>query len=152
MSKRREELRKKVARGQARARGEPVTGLSPDPTTNLIMANAIVRTGSILLRKAVDKRMLRGRYGDDTAEAAADNRGLGSTLTALALSKMASRSSTGAIVVGTGMLAKTLYDRRQAKKARARAMRRSSKTRLTPSPAHARLRLSSTRRVDLPRP
>lgn len=122
MSKRREELRRKVARGQARARGEPVTatGPSPNPASNLIMANAIVRTGSILLRKAVDKRMLRGRYGKDTAESAVENQGLGSTLTSLALAKMAARSSTGAIVVGSGMLAKTLYDRRQAKKARAK--------------------------------
>ena len=96
MSKRREELRRKVARGQARARGEAVPGLSPNPAANLIMANAIVRTGSILLRRAVDKRMLRGRYGKDTAEAAAENQGLGSTLTALALSKVAARSSTGA--------------------------------------------------------
>ncbi|NCP20178.1 MAG: hypothetical protein GW855_13590 [Erythrobacter sp.] len=120
MSRRREELRKKVARGQSRARGEPVTGLSPNPASNLIMANAIVRTGSILLRKAVDKRMLRNRYGKETAEAAAENQGLGSTLTALALSKVAARSSTGAVVVGGGMLAKTLYDRRQAKKARAK--------------------------------
>ncbi|ALG60199.1 hypothetical protein AAG614_11310 [Citromicrobium bathyomarinum] len=120
MSKRREELRRKVARGQARARGEAVPGLSPNPAANLIMANAIVRTGSILLRRAVDKRMLRGRYGKDTAEAAAENQGLGSTLTALALSKVAARSSTGAVVVGGGMLAKALYDRRQAKKARAK--------------------------------
>ncbi|MAL00387.1 MAG: hypothetical protein CL805_15055, partial [Citromicrobium sp.] len=92
----------------------------PNPAANLIMANAIVRTGSILLRRAVDKRMLRGRYGKDTAEAAAENQGLGSTLTALALSKVAARSSTGAVVVGGGMLAKALYDRRQAKKARAK--------------------------------
>ncbi|MEL7682621.1 hypothetical protein AAG602_15765 [Citromicrobium bathyomarinum] len=120
MSKRREELRRKVARGQARARGEAVPGLSPNPAANLIMANAIVRTGSILLRRAVDKRMLRGRYGKDTAEAAAENQGLGSTLTALALSKVAARSSTGAVAVGGGMLAKALYDRRQAKKARAK--------------------------------
>lgn len=120
MSKRREELRRKVARGQARARGEAVPGLSPNPAANLIMANAIVRTGSILLRRAVDKRMLRGRYGKDTAQAAAENQGLGSTLTALALSKVAARSSTGAVVVGGGMLAKALYDRRQAKKARAK--------------------------------
>lgn len=118
MSKRREELRRKVARGQARARGEAVPGLSPNPAANLIMANAIVRTGSILLRRAVDKRMLRGRYGKETAEAAAENQGLGSTLTALALSKVAARSSTGAVMVGGGMLAKALYDRRQVKKAR----------------------------------
>ena len=42
------------------------------------------------------------------------------TLTGMALSRIASRSSTGAIVVGGGMIAKTLYDRRQAKKAQAR--------------------------------
>ncbi|GAB5349846.1 hypothetical protein [Alteriqipengyuania sp. 357] len=120
MSKRREELRHKVARGQARARGEPVPGLSPNPASNLIMANALVRTGSILLRKAVDKRMLKGRYGKETAQSIADNQGLGSTLTSFALAKMASRSSAGAFMVGSGMLAKTLYDRRQAKKARAK--------------------------------
>lgn len=120
MSKRREELRRKVARGQARARGEAVTGPSPNPASNLIMANALVRTGSILLRKAVDKRMLRDRFGKDTAKSIAENQGMGSTLTSLVLAKLASRSTGGAIMVGSGMLAKTLYDRRQAKKARAK--------------------------------
>ena len=120
MSKRRDELRKKVERGQARARGETVPGLSPNPASNLIMANAIVCSSSILRWQGVDKRCRRGRYGKDTAEAAAENQGLGSTLTALALSKVAARSSTGAVVVGGGMLARALYDRRQAKKARAK--------------------------------
>lgn len=120
MSKRREELRRKVARGQARARGEAVTGPSPNPASNLIMANALVRTGSILLRKAVDKRMLRGRFGKETAQSIVENQGMGTTLTSLALSRLASRSTTGAIAVGGGMIAKTLYDRRQAKKAQAK--------------------------------
>ena len=120
MNKRREELRSKVARGQARARGKPVPGLSPNPVSNLIMANAIVRTGSILFRQAVEKRMLRGRYGDDAAESIVANKGLGPTLAGLALSRVASRSSTGAVVVGGGMLAKTLYDRRQARKSQAK--------------------------------
>ena len=118
MSKRREELRRKVARGQARARGEAVTGPSPNAASNLVMANAIVRMGSIMLRKAVDKRMLKGRFGEDTAQSIADNQGMGSTLTSIMMSKIATRSSTGAVLVTGGMLAKTLYDRRQAKKAR----------------------------------
>ena len=120
MSKRREELRRKVARGQARARGEAVPSLSPNPASNLIMANVLVRTGSILLRRAVDKRMLRDKFGKDTAKAIAENQGLGSTLTSVALSKMATRSTTGAFVVGSGMVAKALYDRRQGRKARAK--------------------------------
>ncbi|MBD59928.1 MAG: hypothetical protein CL808_07400 [Citromicrobium sp.] len=117
MSRKREELRRKVARGQARARGEAVPGLSPNPASNLIMANAIVRTGSILLRKAVDKRMLQKRYGKETAEAAVENQGLGSTIVSFLMARTAAKSSTGAILVGGGMLAKTLYDRRQGKKA-----------------------------------
>tara|TARA_B100000678_G_scaffold274279_1_gene265270 strand:- start:246 stop:650 length:405 start_codon:yes stop_codon:yes gene_type:complete len=120
MSKRREELRRKVARGQARARGEPVPGPSSNPATNLIMANAIVRTGAILLRRTVDKRMLRNRYGKDTADAAVANQGLVSTVASFLMAKMATRSSTGAIVVTSGMLAKTLYDRRQSRKAQAK--------------------------------
>lgn len=118
MSKRREELRRKVERGQARARGEPVGPLSPNPAANLVMANAIVRTGSILLRKAVDKRLLRRHFDEETARQATENRGLGSTLSSFVLAKLATRSSKGAAVVGAGMLAKTLYDRRQGKKAR----------------------------------
>ena len=120
MSKRREELRKKVARGQARARGEPVHGPSSNPATNLVMANAIIRAGSILFRKAVEKRMLKDRYGKETAKSIVENQSLGSTLLSLGMAKMAARSSTGAFAVGGGMLAKTLYDRRQAKKARAK--------------------------------
>lgn len=120
MSRRREELRKKVARGQARARGEPVPGPSSNPATNLIMANAIIRAGSILFRKAVEKRMLKDRYGKDTAQSIVENQGMGANLLSLGMARMAAKSSTGAVVVGGGMLAKTLYDRRQAKKARAK--------------------------------
>ena len=120
MSKRREELRKKVARGQARARGEPVHGPSTNPATNLIIANAIIRTGSILFRKAVEKRMLKDRYGKETAKSIVENQSMGSTLLSLGMSRIATKSSTGAIAVGGGMLAKTLYDRRQAKKSRAK--------------------------------
>lgn len=124
MSKRREELRKKVARGQnrgqSRRNGEHVPGPSTNPETNLIMANAIVRTGSILFRQAVEKRMLKDRYGKETARSIVENKSMGSTLFSLALSRIASRSSTGAIAVGGGMIAKTLYDRRRAKKAQAK--------------------------------
>ncbi len=97
---------------------EEVPGPTPNPATNLIMADIAMRAGSRVLKNAVQKGFLSGRYGRETARDIVDNRSLTATLASVAVAKIATRSLPGALVVGGGMLAKTLFDRRRARKAR----------------------------------
>ena len=68
-------------------------GPSPNPMTNLIIADLALRGGGQLLRHAVERTML-----------------------GTAVARIAMRSVTGAILVGGGLLAKTLFDRRGDKR------------------------------------
>ncbi|MDC0886252.1 hypothetical protein OAS19_00460 [Altererythrobacter sp.] len=98
--------------------GEDVPGISPNPASSLIMADIAMRAGSYLLRSVVEKNMLRGRYGKDTAREIVENRSASQTLAAVAAAKVASKSVPGALIVGGGVLVKALFD--QSKKRRAR--------------------------------
>ncbi len=95
-----------------------VPGPTPNPASNLIMADIAMRTGTYVLRGAVEKGLLRGRYGKDAASEMVENRSLAKSLTGFALAKLATRSLPGAVVVGSGMLAKTLFDRGKSRRAR----------------------------------
>ena len=106
------------ARRKTPGRRREVPGPTPNPATNLIMADVAMRAGSYVLRSAVEKGFLRGRYGADTASQIVENKSLGKTLASFALAKLATRSLPGAIIVGGGMAAKTLYDRSRSRRAR----------------------------------
>ncbi|MHA6316501.1 hypothetical protein ACXYN8_02430 [Altererythrobacter sp. CAU 1778] len=90
-----------------------VPGPSPNPATNLIMADIIMRAGSYVLRDAVERGFLKGRYGKDTAKNIVNARKPVHRLTSFAAAKVATRSVPGAIVVGGAILAKNLLDRSQ---------------------------------------
>lgn len=105
----------------AGARPGEVPGPSPNPATNLIIHDIAMRAGGRLLRHAVEKGLLRGRYGGRTAKAIVENRSLAQTLISGLLARYATRSVPGAALIGTGLAVKTLYDRRQSKKAARRA-------------------------------
>lgn len=98
-----------------------VPGPSPNPATNLIIHDIAMRAGGRLMRHAVEKGLLRGRYGGPQAKAIVENRSLLQTLLGGMLARAATRSLPGAALVGTGLIAKTLYDRRQSKKAAKKA-------------------------------
>lgn len=57
--------------------------------------------------------------GGEDAPAAPRKSSLGAKLTGAAVTRIATRSVPGAIVIGGGLLAKTLYDRKKAKRAAA---------------------------------
>lgn len=95
-----------------------VPGPTENPATNVIMADVAMRAGSYVLRSAVEKGFLKGRYGKDTASEIVSNRSLKKTLASFALAKLATRSLPGAVIVGGGMVAKTLFDRGRARRAR----------------------------------
>ena len=100
--------RPKTGKGAA-AVGVP--GATDNPATNLLLADIMIRTGSYVLRRMVERGFLKQRYGKQTARAIVQNRSLAQTLTSVAVSRLATGSLPGAAIVGTGVLAKILYER-----------------------------------------
>jgi hypothetical protein len=106
-----------------KARAEAKANL-PNPVANLVLADLALRGGGALLRRAVEKGLLTPKMGKKGAVERIKARSMGETLLSTALARVATRSVPGAIVIGGGMLAKTLYDRRKARAmARAEALR-----------------------------
>ena len=93
-----------------------VMGPSPNPQTNLIIHDVLLRAGGRLLRTTLEKGLLANRYGKQSARKMVDNRSIPMALASYAVSRFATRSIPGALVVGTGLAAKTLYDRSQSRR------------------------------------
>ena len=107
-----------------KARLAKVDGPSPNPMTNLLIADLALRGGGQLLRHAVERTVLGAKFSPDKAKKVIAGRSMFQTLIGTAVARIATRSVPGAIVVGGGLLAKTLYDRRQNKRsARAKGQR-----------------------------
>ena len=96
------------ARREARAK-------LPNPLPNLVLADLALRGGGELLRRVVEKNLLTPKMGKQGAAERIKARSMAETLFSTALARVATRSVPGAIVIGGGMLAKTLYDRRKAR-------------------------------------
>jgi hypothetical protein len=113
--------RGKVSRaiGSAKDAAGKVAPPSPNPMTNLILADVALRVGGQLLRHGVERGLLGQKYGPGKAKKIVKGRSMAQTLLGTAVARIATRSVPGAIVVGGGLLAKTLYDRRRRKEARA---------------------------------
>jgi hypothetical protein len=92
-------------------------GPSPNPMTNLVIADIAMRGGGRLLRHAIEKTLLGAKYTPDKARDIIKGRSLTQTLLGTAIARMATRSVPGAIIVGGGLLAKTLYDRSKDRRA-----------------------------------
>jgi hypothetical protein len=93
-------------------------GPSPNPMTNIIITDIVLRGGGRLLRNTVEKGLLGVKYAPEKASSLVKGRGMASTLIATAVARIATRSVPGALLVGGGLLAKTLYDRRKGHAAR----------------------------------
>lgn len=108
----------KVARATRKMTAEDreVAGPSPNPATNLLIHDILLRSGGRVLRLGLEKGLLRNRYGKSTAREIVENRSMVQTLASYAVARVATRSVPGAIVVGGGILAKALLDRRQSRR------------------------------------
>ncbi|HUQ13401.1 MAG TPA: hypothetical protein VM055_03910 [Novosphingobium sp.] len=105
--------RKQVARALDRA-GDAISGsagISPNPMTNLLLTDLVLRGGGQIMRHAVERTILGTRYSKDKAKNIVKGRSMAQTIVGTVLARIATRSVPGAIVIGGGMLAKTLYDR-----------------------------------------
>jgi hypothetical protein len=103
--------RAKGAAGRAKAKVQETNGPSPNPATNLVLADIAVRGGGRLLRHAVERTLLGVKYSPGKARDIVKGRSMVQTLVGTAAARLATRSVPGALIVGGGLLAKTLYDR-----------------------------------------
>jgi hypothetical protein len=90
---------------------EKVPGPSPNPATNVLIAEILVRSAGRLARRTMEKGLLKARFEKDQAVAIIEGRGLAHTLVSTTVARVATRSVPGALLVGGGLLAKTLFDR-----------------------------------------
>ena len=95
---------------------DDVAGPSPNPATNLLLADVIVRMGSYVMRYGVERAFLSKRYGKSTAKDIVKGRSIPQSLVAVAIAKLGVRSLPGAALVGAGLVAKTLFDRSQSRR------------------------------------
>lgn len=101
----------KSAAGKAKDTVQNANGPSPNPATNLILADIAIRGGGRLLRHAVERTLLGVKYPPGKARDIVKGRSMVQTLIGTAAARMATRSLPGALIVGGGLIAKTLYDR-----------------------------------------
>lgn len=96
---------------------------SPDPVTNLVIADIVLRGAGSLLRQRLEKGLLTGQLESDKAKRLVESRGMVSTLALWGASRLATRSPAGLAVVAGGLAAKVLYDRGKRIEAKRRAKR-----------------------------
>jgi hypothetical protein len=105
---------------KARAGVKEVPPPSPNPMTNLIIADIVLRGGGRLLRNLVERNVLKAKYPPETAKSIVTGRGMVQTLIGTAVARIATRSVPGALLVGGGLVAKALYDRRKGHDAKSK--------------------------------
>ncbi len=113
------------------AEAAPASSDSVGSVTRSILAGIVMRTGSTLLKRGVDRGILGAApevlksaakaagvaaAGAAATKAPKPKRGIGSRLLTAAATRIATRSVPGAIVVGGALLAKTLHERRKNRK------------------------------------
>lgn len=108
-----------TAADKAEDRIKHAGGPSPNPMTNLVIADLALRGGGRLLRHFVERTLLGVKYPPDKARNIVKGRSMTQSLLGAALARVATRSVPGALLVGGGLIAKTLYDRSRSRKVRA---------------------------------
>jgi hypothetical protein len=96
---------------EAREGGREVPGPSPNPATNLLIADVVVRSAGIVFRHAVERALLRARLKPEEAKEIVEGRTLGRSLITHAAARVATRSVPGFLAVAGGLAAKAVVDR-----------------------------------------
>jgi len=102
---------------EAKARLDDIEGPSPNPMTNLVLTDLLLRGGGQILRHAVEGALLTTKFDKTKARKIITGRSMTQTLVSTAIARIATRSVPGMILVGGGAVAKLLYDRNQDKRA-----------------------------------
>lgn len=88
-----------------------VPGPSPNPATNLLIADIAVRSAGIVFRHAVERVLLRARFKPEEAQEIVEGRTFGRSMITFAAARMATRSVPGLLAVTGGLAAKAIVDR-----------------------------------------
>jgi hypothetical protein len=94
-----------------------IPGPSPNPMTNLILLDLVLKAGTRVARHALERGMLGTKYSPEKAKAIVKSRTMTQTLVGTAVARVATGSVPGALLVGGGLLAKSLYDYRMGLRA-----------------------------------
>jgi hypothetical protein len=105
----------KAAAAGASVRRQETRGPSPNPATNLVIADIALRGGGRLLRHLIERSLLSVKYPSDKASKIIQGRTMTQTLIGTAAARIATRSVPGALVVGGWLVAKALYDRSKSR-------------------------------------
>lgn len=97
---------------------------SPVASTNLVIADIVLRAAGGLLRNRLEKGLLVKSYDRIKAEKLVDGRGVATSLALWGASHLARRSPLGLAVVAGGLAAKVFYDRGKRLEAKRRAAQR----------------------------
>lgn len=87
-----------------------LVGPSTNVATNLLIADIVLQGLSRILRKSLRKKAVTPQASADGAPGDV-KRSVAKTLAIYGASRIATRSRGGTLLVGSGLLAKTLYDR-----------------------------------------
>lgn len=98
-------------------RSDSVPGPSTNPATNLLIADVAMRGASILFRHAMERGLLRSRFDSEKARDIARGRTMAQSVIAFGVSRIATRSVPGLLLVGGGLLAKAAFERGGSKRA-----------------------------------
>lgn len=93
---------------------------SPNPVTNLVIADIVLRGAGSLMRQRLEKGLLTGQLEADKAKRLVESRGVIGSLALWGATRLAMRSTVGLAVVAGGLAAKVLYDRGKQVQARRR--------------------------------
>lgn len=114
----RSKAKKGMNRPAARATDRPA-GNDPADTgsaTDLLLADVALQGATQLLRHGIERGLLGAKLPQGKALKQAKGLGFGGSLVHGAILRLATRSVPGAILVGGGLLAKALHDRRKRRK------------------------------------
>lgn len=98
-----------------------IPGPSPNPATNLLIADVAMRGLSLLIESGLQRVVLRTKYDREKAAAIVKGRTMGQTIVATGVAQVASRSVPGFLAISGGLLGKTLLDRSKGRRAAKRA-------------------------------
>jgi len=96
---------------RAKAGIKKVPGPSPNPATNLLITDVALQGATMLFRRTMQKGLLQLRFDPDKARDIVQGRTMMQSAISYAAGRMATRSIPGLLIVGTGLLAKTIVDR-----------------------------------------
>lgn len=88
-----------------------------NPVTNLIIADIVLRAASRLLRRGVERAFIGVKHSPHEAKAVLARGSATKSLASSAVARFATKSPQGAILVGTALVVKALYDRAQDRRA-----------------------------------